>query len=367
MNMLLLKLLRRNRLMKPAGDDGSDAGGTTTVIDRGDDFQPTDDDAATAAAAAKVDAQAAADAEAAEVEAALAAEAEKAKGAEKPKEKVKAPGAEAENDDDDDKDVTKGKMIPLARHKAMLERDRQERDAMARELAQYRQGAAVKETNAEIAQQETAIIDMEKQYNALLADGDVEKASAMMTKIRQAERAVSEAKSDAKLVIAEARAVERTRYGIALERIEAAYPTLNPDHEDFDAALMEDVADLKTTYERKGLTPTAAMQKAVTKLVGADTAKQKSVTTVTPNVPAPAAPEDKGGKTADEIAAERKQAAVAATRAALGKTPPSTTKVGLDSDKAGGALTAKDVMKLSHEDFIKLPDDVLAKMRGDTV
>ena len=42
-------------------------------------------------------------------------------------------------------------------------------------------------------------------------------------------------------------------------------------------------------------------------------------------------------------------------------------KVGMDSDKAGGALTAKDVMKLSQEDFSKLPDDVLARMRGDEV
>jgi hypothetical protein len=37
----------------------------------------------------------------------------------------------------------------------------------------------------------------------------------------------------------------------------------------------------------------------------------------------------------------------------------------LDSDKAGGALTAKDVMKLSQDDFGKLSDEMLARMRGD--
>lgn len=63
--------------------------------------------------------------------------------------------------------------------------------------------------------------------------------------------------------------------------------------------------------------------------------------------------------------AERKKDAVKKTLDAVGKTPPSMTKVGMDSDKAGGSLTAKDVMNLSQDDFRKLPDDVLARMRGD--
>ncbi|PTT42799.1 hypothetical protein DBR23_02645 [Acidovorax sp. HMWF018] len=196
---------------------------------------------------------------------------------------------------------------------------------------------------------------MEKEYNKLLGEGELDKAAALMAKIRQAERSVNEAKSDLKIAAAEARAVERARFGLALERIEAAYPQLNEDHEDYDAELMEDVVDLKSAYERKGLTPTAAMQKAVEKLVGKATKKQEAAIDTTPRVPA------------KDVAAERKKDAVKKTLDAVGKTPPSTTKVGMDSDKAGGALTAKDVMKLSQEDFGKLPDDVLARMRGDEV
>lgn len=48
MNPLLRTLL--SRYMAPAGDDGSDTGGTG-AIDRGDDFAPTDDDGATPAKA----------------------------------------------------------------------------------------------------------------------------------------------------------------------------------------------------------------------------------------------------------------------------------------------------------------------------
>ena len=92
---------------------------------------------------------------------------------------------------------------------------------------------------------------------------------------------------------------------------------------------------------------------AVDKLLGTSTKKQEAAIDTTPRVA------DK------DVAAERKKDAVKKTLDAVGKTPPSTTKVGMDSDKAGGSLTAKDVMKLSQDDFKKLPDDVLARMRGD--
>jgi hypothetical protein len=68
---------------------------------------------------------------------------------------------------------------------------------------------------------------------------------------------------------------------------------------------------------------------------------------------------------AADVAKERKKSAVAKTLDATNKTPANLGKAGMDSDKAGGSLSAKDVMKMSQDDFKKLPDDVLARMRGD--
>lgn len=327
MNPLLRTLL--SRYMAPAGDDGSDTGGTGT-IDRGDDFAPTDDDDA-----APAKAPAAADTD---------------------------PDADPEADPDADHEQTEEKAekkreqrIPLSRHKDLLEKERAKRADLERQLAQFQRGTEVAALNQDITKAEENVLAMEKEYNSLLGEGELDKAAALMAKIRKAERSIVEAQNDLKIAAAEARAVERTRYNVALERIEAAYPQLNEDHDDFDAGLMEDVIDLKSAYERKGLTPTAAMQKAVEKLVGKSTRKQEAALDTTPRV------SDK------DVAAERKKEAVKKTLDAVGKTPPSTTKVGMDSDKAGGALTAKDVMKLSQEDFSKLPDDVLARMRGDEV
>lgn len=325
MNPLLQKLL--SRYMAPAGDDGSDTGGSG-VIDRGDDFVPTEDDPAPAPAPKAADSDDDIDPEDPDAD----PEAEEETKAEKKQ---------------------REQRIPLSRHKDLLEKERAKRADLERQLSQFQRGTEVASLNQDITQAEESILAMEKQYNTLLGEGELDKAAALMSKIRQAERSIGDAKNDMKIAAAEARATERARYNVALERIESAYPVLNEDHADYDEGLMEDVIDLKGAYERKGLTPTAAMQKAVDKLLGTSTKKQEAAIDTTPRVA------DK------DVAAERKKDAVKKTLDAVGKTPPSMTKVGMDSDKAGGSLTAKDVMKLSQDDFKKLPDDVLARMRGD--
>ena len=328
MNPLLKQML--SRYMAPAGDDGADTGGTETgAADRGDDFAATDDDAPDTKAPA---AKAAGDGTDIDPE---------------------DPDADPEATAEVAADKKREQRIPLSRHKDLLEKERAKRADLERQLASFQKGTEVATLNEDITQAEDAILAMEKEYNNLLADGEMEKASALMAKIRRTERSIGDAKNDMKIAAAESRATERARFNIALERIESAYPQLNEDHEDYDETLMEDVVDLKGAYERKGLTPTAAMQKAVTKLLGADTKRQEAALDTTPRV------------ANKDVAAERKKEAVKKTMDAVGKTPPSTAKVGMDSDKAGGALTAKDVMKLSQDDFKKLPDDVLASMRGD--
>lgn len=339
MNPLLKALMRR--LHAPMDGEGSDLGGT--VVDRGDDFTPTDDEPDT-------------------------------KVADKTPEVKPTPAPEASDEDDidpenpdageedeakaDDKPKKKDQRIPLSRHKDLLEKERAKRAELEQKLQQYQRGTEVAQLNEDITKAEEKIIGLEKEYSKLLADGEVEKASTMMTQIRNLERQVVEAKSDMKIAAAEARATERARYNIALERIEQAYPELNADHEDYNEELMQDVVDLKASYEsRRGLTPTAAMQKAVEKLLGSRTKAQEKALDTTPRVDAK--------DVAKEVREERKKDAVKKVVGAVGKQPPDASKVGMDSDKAGGSLTAKDVLKLSQEDFGKLSDEMLARMRGD--
>ena len=117
--------------------------------------------------------------------------------------------------------------------------------------------------------------------------------------------------------------------------------------------LTQDVVDLKATYERRGLTPTAALQKAVKRLMGTEGREQKVATEVTPRVKA------------EDVAAARKKEAVGKAVDATKRQPPSSRSVGLNGDALGGGLNAKDVMRMGHDDFVKLSEDALAKLRGD--
>lgn len=270
--------------------------------------------------------------------------------------------ADAETDEEETKEEAKDEpkkkdsRIPLSRHKEILEKEREQRAALERQLAQYQQGKQIANVNEEITALENNVLKLEKEYASLLTDGEIDKATAVMQQIRKAERDMAEAKSDMKIHAAEIRATERARYNTALERVEAAFPTLNPDHEDYDEAAMAEVADLKSAYEMKGLTPTAALQKAVKMIVEPRTTRQEVATSSNPRV------------SEKDIAAERKKGAVEKTVKAVTKTPPSLSRVGLDGDKmGGGADSAEAVMKMSQSEFAKLSEEALARLRGDTL
>ncbi len=320
------------RFMRPADDEGSTGGGAT---DYGNDFTPTDDDAA-------------------------GAEASPLREAAEPTAEEKAlitgeDGEDGEGEEGEDKPKGKGGRIPLSRHEKILAKERERRQELEQQLTQFQRGNEVAKVNTDITAAETRVIELEKKYHAALGDGDIDEAQKLMREIRVLDRDISDLKADMKSAAAESRAVERVRYSVALERVEEAYPELNQDHEDYNPELTQDVVDLKATYEGRGLTPTAALQKAVKRLMGTEGRDQKVATEVTPRV------------NASDVAAARKKDAVGKVLDATNRQPPGSRNVGLNSDALGGGLNAKDVMRMGHDDFVKLSDDALSKMRGDEV
>lgn len=311
-------------------DDASGGGGP---VDRGDDFVATAELPVAAPAKPAAPAHTAADR-------ALAAEL----------------GAGDPDDADDasvEKDKKKESRIPLSRHEAVLQKEREKRAELERQLAQFRKNDERAEVGTGLSAIETNIVKLEKEYASFLADGEVDKATAIMALIRKDERAMSEAKSDMKIQEAEIRSAERVRYTTVLERIEASFPELNPDHEDYDDEVEAEVLDLKAAYESRGMSTTDALQKAVKVIVEPRTARQRSAVDTTPRV------SDK------DVAQERKKDAVARTAAAV-KATPSSMKSGLDSDKLGGGeSSAAAVMAMSQREFAALSDEMLSKLRGD--
>lgn len=347
----------------PAGDGGGDDG---AAVDRGDDFVPTDDDDAADKAAA--------------AEAALAAKVAKvAKDAKQVAAVAKAGlkaldgAADGEDDPEIDPDETEeekaereaaaakkgAKRIPLSRHEAILAKERERREQLETQLKGFQGQQAVVKTNEEISKRETKIGELEAEMAKAQADGEHAKVAKLMRDIRTLDREVMALDSEAKIAAAEARAVESARYRVTLERIEEQYPILNEDSPDFDEEVYKEVVDLMKAYRAAGRTPADALQRAVKKELGASTYAQKQATTVKPRVDE----EDLQAKTK----AERTAAATDKTLKALKQPSTAVAKTGINSNDAGAARTAKDVIKMSQSDFAKLDEKELAKLRGDEV
>jgi hypothetical protein len=262
------------------------------------------------------------------------------------------PAAEHEHDD-----AKKDQRIPAARHKEILEKERAKTAALAAEVAELKKRGQVEGTREKAATDFDAmdanIAKLEDEYATLLTDGEIKKATAVMAQIRAAERQMADIKADLKVQAATLQANETARYQTVLSRVEAAYPALNPDHEEYNEAVEKRVVRLSRANQVDGMTPAAALQDAVETILGAETTKQKNATTVTPRV---------------DATAERKAAAADKTTKAIAKTPPALNNTGMDSDKAGGgADSAEAIIKLSQSEFAKLSEAALAKARGDEI
>lgn len=356
MNIWKLKALAR--LYRAPGEGE----GSGEAVDRGDDFVPTDDDADDAAEAK----QNAIAAKAAKLTKDAKQTAAVAKGGLKALEGTEGDDDDADPDEtEEEKEAreaaakTKDKRIPLKRHEAILAKERERREQLETQLKGFQGQQVVAKTNDEITKRETKISELEADMAKAQADGEHAKVAKLMSDIRKLDREVMGLESEVKIAAAESRAIETARYRVTLERIEEQYPILNEDSPEFDEEVYTEVVDLMKAYRAAGRTPADALQRAVKKELGASTYAQKQATTVKARVDE----DDVQAKTK----AERTAAATDKTLKALKQPATATAKTGLNSNDAGAAKTAKDVIKMSQADFAKLDEKELARLRGDEV
>lgn len=230
------------------------------------------------------------------------------------------------------------------------------KDAQER-LAALEGGKQQETVDADLKAAGTRLSDMEKLLTKQIADGETDKAAQTLAEMRALQEAIADYKADVKATQATAQAVEQVRESMVIDRIEEAYPELNPKHEDYDEDKIAKVLKLKHGLMATGDSSSAALQEAVKLVMGAPTTtKEKTAVEVTPRV-------DK-----DKIAADRAAEAKKRNAEVAGKQPPTTAKVGVDSDKlGGGTLKPEDVMAMSQDEFAKLDEKTLAKLRGDEV
>ena len=272
-------------------------------------------------------------------------------------EDVKEPEKAAEPDKEEPKaepaKEPKENVLPQSRVKELVEKERFKTDAAIARAKELEGRLTVQQYSEDLQGAQAYLKTLIKERNQNLSDGTLDKAGEIDDQIIELQAAITDRKSEERAMQAKEMAKEEMRYDNVLTTLEANYPVLNPEAEEYSQDDVDEVRALMRGYQADlGLAPSAALARAAKKLCGPlGTSKLERPV------------EDKS----KEIAVNRKKEAVERNLDAAKKTPASSKDLGLDHDKRGGGLDAKTVMSMNYKEFSELGDDVKSKLRGDTL
>lgn len=249
----------------------------------------------------------------------------------------------------------KGKFIPRERLNEAVSKEREKTAAVQARLAEAEQALQAQTTSQDIVEAQKTVKELIKARNSHLGDGELDKASEIDAKIFELQEAIADRKAEIRVTQSRAQAVETMKYDVIVERLEADHPELDPDSDVYDEDMATEMRALMRGYQSElKLTPAQALSRAAKRMFPPTSKKEAEVEPKK---------DDKGA----EEGLRRKTEATERNLDAAKKQPASTKEVGLDHDKKGGGLDAKTVMGLPYSEFIKVGDDVLSKLRGDTL
>ena len=237
--------------------------------------------------------------------------------------------------------------IPKSRFDEAQAKARQREQALLEEIEKLKGGQQASVTQKVVLDMKSKIEELQDKYEDLILDGKKDEARKIRKQVDAMREELVEYQTSVKSDAARKAAVDELSYNAQLAGFEAKYPALNPEHEEFDEDQTNEVATLLNAFVKSGTSRPVALAKAVKYVLGAP-------------------PEQKVSDAAKALAEERAKKAREKAAEADKKQPPSSAKVGLDSDKAGkGGEQGIDVMRLSQDKFSKLDEETKAKLRGD--
>lgn len=237
--------------------------------------------------------------------------------------------------------------IPKSRFDEAQAKARAREQALLEEIEKLKGGQQASATQKVVSDMRSKIEELQDKYEDLILDGKKDEARKIRKQVDVMREGLVEYQTSVKSDAARQAAVDELSYNAQLAGFEAKYPALNPEHEDFDEDQTNEVATLLNAFVKSGTKRSEALAKAVRYVLGAP-------------------PDQKVSDAAKALAEERAKKAREKAAEADKKQPPSSAKVGLDSDKAGkGGEQGIDVMRLSQEKFSKLDEETKAKLRGD--
>ena len=239
-------------------------------------------------------------------------------------------------------------MVPKGRLDEVLHKSREREEELQRRLDASEKREVQETTSENVDTLETELDTLDSKYAEFLLEGELEKAGAVRKEWRQKQNDLFDIRLEQRSSLASQQAIESMRFDRQLAEYEVKFPVINIDSEIYNPEMATEVAQLMDAFKAQGWNPVAALNKAVKYVV--------------PNEEALGGDVDSDLiRTKRQVAARKKVADVAR------KSPPDLTDKGRDTDKVGTGDGIPDVTKMTPEQFAKLSDTQLSKLRGDTV
>ncbi len=232
-------------------------------------------------------------------------------------------------------------MVPKARLDEVLQKQK----ALQKQLDDMREA----QKPAEDAPDEYAFVEKEMEYQNLLLDGEAEKAAALRTEIRKAERTQIEYEMSQKMTETVSYNQQANALQQAADALESEFPTFNRKSDQFSEELTNEVVELRDAFIIKGENPVAALSKAAKFVI--------SENGLVDNTPSLAGKAPKS----DELA--KKRAQVSQKLKAADAQPPELQGEGT----ATRGEKALDLSNMSEDEFDALPEATLRRLRGDII
>lgn len=248
-------------------------------------------------------------------------------------------GSEQSPDEQDAIKETKAPMVPKSRLDEVLAKNK----AMQKKLNEATEAEKQALENAP----EYSFDEKEVEYQDLVLNGETEKAVALRSEIRNAEKEQFMFEVQAKMGQTVQQSQEMTELQAKAAEIEATFPILNENSADFDADLQAEVIDLRDAFTVQGYTAADALAKAT----------EYTLAVKKPEL-LKGAPEIKS----DPALQQRKQTSTVTKKLQAAESQPPAMK-GEGSNAKGEKKV--DLSLLSSEEFDALPAETLRRMRGD--
>jgi hypothetical protein len=255
------------------------------------------------------------------------------------------------------RDPETGKFIPKARFDQLREKKDAKIHTLEARLEEATEQLRIKEGPQSVQEAEGILETKVEKYQELLADGKLKEAKDVFKEISQLNRQIAKLEMTPVLRDLTAASINASSVDEVVELYTTEFPEFRTGAPEHNQAMVDQVAELQAGFQALGHTPAAALRKAADIVIKAEG--------LVPSVERAAAAKAKGKEkpvTVDK-GAERKADAVKAAVAAAGAQPPALANLGTDSDKIGASKI--DVTALTQEEFAKLPESMIKRLRGD--